>query len=208
MPVPLVLLPALGETRADWDRVLPALSERREVHPIDLRGHGEAPWEPPYTFARMRDDVLGTLDALGLDQVDLVGHSLGGAIACRVTATRPDRVRRLVLEDVGALRPRTPSTPRRPDGPLPFDWDMVLAVRRQIDSPDPAWRDDLADITAPTLVLAGGPTSHVPDESIDELVERVPDARRVTIPVGHLIHADAPEAWLAAVLPFLDAPRR
>ncbi|WP_370619722.1 alpha/beta fold hydrolase [Mumia sp. Pv 4-285] len=205
MPVPVVLLPALGETRASWDGVTPVLARDRAVHAVDLRGHGEASWEPPYTIAGMRDDVVALLDQRGLDVVDLVGHSLGGAVACRVAASHPDRVRRLVLEDVGALRPRTPSVPDRPDGPLFFDWDMVLSVRRQIDSPDPAWRDELARIAAPTLVLAGGPTSHVPDETIDELVSRVQDARRVTIPVGHLIHDAAPRAWLGAVLPFLDA---
>ena len=204
MAPPLVLLPSLGETRASWDALVPALSRGREVHAINLRGHGDAPWDPPYTFDRMRDDVVDLLEARRLDQVDLVGHSLGGAIACQIAATYPSRVRRLVLEDVGALRPRTPSPPQRPDGPMPFDWDVVLAVRRQIDDPDPAWRDDLARVTAPTLVLAGGPTSHVPDDTIDELVHRVPDARRVTIAVGHLIHARAPQAWLDTVLPFLD----
>ncbi|KAA1419740.1 alpha/beta fold hydrolase [Mumia zhuanghuii] len=205
MAVPIVLLPALGETRADWDGVVPALADGREVLAVDLRGHGEAAWEPPYTFAQMRDDVAALLDERGWQQVDLVGHSWGGAVACHVASSYPDRVRRLVLEDVGALRRRTPSTPQRPPGPLLFDWDMVLAVRRQIDSPDPRWRDALARIEAPTLVLAGGPTSHVPDETIDELVSRVPDARRITIPVGHLIHATAPRAWLDAVLPFLAA---
>ncbi|TNC31306.1 alpha/beta fold hydrolase [Mumia zhuanghuii] len=206
MSVPVVLLPALGETRADWAEIAPALARERDVHALDLRGHGEAPREHPYTFSRLRDDVVRALDEVGLDEIDLVGHSLGGAIACQIAAAHPARVRRLVLEDVGALRPRTPRPPERPPGPLLFDWDMVLAVRRQLDAPDPAWRDDLALITAPTLVLAGGPDSPVPDETISELVRRVPDARRVTIPVGHLIHRAAPQDWLDAVVPFLAAP--
>ncbi|WP_167002465.1 alpha/beta fold hydrolase [Mumia sp. ZJ430] len=203
MRTPVVLLPALGETRDDWTEIAPTLAQDHDVHALDLRGHGQAAWEPPYTFARMRDDVIRTLDDLGLDELDLVGHSLGGAVACHVAAAQPDRIRRLVLEDVGALRPRVPQSPDRPPGPLLFDWDMVLSVRRQLDSPDPTWRDDLALIAAPTLVLAGGPDSPVPDETIDELVNRVPDARRVTIPVGHLIHRAAPQAWLDAVVPFL-----
>lgn len=203
MPVPVVLLPALGETREDWDEIATVLGRDRDVHALDLRGHGKADREPPYTFARMREDVTATLDARGLDEIDLVGHSLGGALACQLAAAHPSRIRRLVLEDVGALRPRTPQPPQRPPGPLLFDWDMVLTVRRQLDSPDPQWRDDLSLITAPTLVLAGGPESYVPDETIDELVARVRDARRVTIPVGHLIHRAAPQAWLDAVVPFL-----
>lgn len=199
----VVLLHALGETRADWDVIAPRLGTTHEVLALDLRGHGSAPWERPYDLERMRDDVAATLDARDVTAVDLVGHSLGGAVACLLAAHRPDLVHRLVLEDVGVLRPRRPSPPSRPPGRLAYDWDVVAAVRRQLDDPDPAWREDLARITAPTLVLAGGPTSHVPDGTIDELVDRVPDARRVTIPVGHLVHRAAPEEWLAVVAGFL-----
>ncbi len=201
----VVLLHALGETRADWSAVAPPLGVDRRVVALDLRGHGGAARRPPYTLEQMSADVVDQLDRLDLERVDVIGHSLGGAVACLLAAAHPGRIRRLVLEDVGALRPREATPPQRPDGELAYDWDVVLAVRRQIDDPDPRWRQDLTLITAPTLVIAGGPTSHVPDDAIDELVARVPDARRITIPVGHLVHRNAPREWLDAVLPFLAA---
>jgi len=74
----------------------------------------------------------------------------------------PQRIGRLVLEDVMAPRPRQAAVPGKPPGDLPYDWDMVLAVRRQIDAPDPAWLHRLGSITAPTLVIGGGPDSHIP----------------------------------------------
>ncbi|MFF0221956.1 alpha/beta fold hydrolase [Streptomyces sp. NPDC004629] len=115
----------------------------------------------------------------------------------------PQRVRRLVLEDVSVPRPREPSTPARPDGALTFDWEVVLAVRRQIDQSDTRWLERLGQITAETLVLAGGPHSHVPQDGVAELARRIPVGRVVTIPVGHLIHHAAPEAFTEAVSAFL-----
>jgi 3-oxoadipate enol-lactonase len=51
--------------------------------------------------------------------------------------------------------PASTRVPARPDGQLPYDWDMVLAIRGQIDNPDPAWLGRLSQITAQTLVLGG-----------------------------------------------------
>ncbi|MGF1424979.1 alpha/beta fold hydrolase [Kitasatospora sp. LaBMicrA B282] len=202
---PLVLLHALGERASDWDEVLPALTDRHRVHALDLRGHGRTGPAPHYSLDLMRADVLGFLDALGLDRVDLVGHSMGGVVAYLLAAHQPRRIARLVLEDVPLPRPREPVPPVRPAGELDFDWDMVLAVRRQIDTPDPSWLDRLALITADTLVVAGGPTSHVPQQGVAELAARIPGARLVTIPAGHLVHRARPAAFTAELTAFLHA---
>jgi pimeloyl-ACP methyl ester carboxylesterase len=129
----------------------------------------------------MQADVLQSLDALGLGSVDLIGHSMGGIVACLLAEDHPQRVSRLVLEDVPIPRPREQTTLTRPEGVLTFDWEMVPAVRRQIDMPDPRWLERLSQITAKTLVLAGG-----------------------TIPVGHLIHQATPEPFIEAVSAFLQ----
>lgn len=203
---PLVLLHALGETAADWDEALPALAARHRVHALDLRGHGSSSWPGPgsYGLESMRDDVLRVLDGFGFEQVDLLGHSLGGMVAHLCAQHRPHRVRRLVLEDIGTPVPRTPTAPERPEGDLDFDWDMVLAVRAQIDRPEARWLDGLSRITARTLVIGGGPDSHVPQARVAELARRVPDARLVTIPAGHLVHRAEPDRFTREVLEFLD----
>ncbi|MFI1363415.1 alpha/beta fold hydrolase [Streptomyces griseochromogenes] len=201
---PLVLLHALGEDASDWEPVLPVLARCRRVYAPDLRGHGRSDRPGEYSLELMRTDVLRFLNALGLDRVDLIGHSMGGIVGYMLAQDHPERVRRLVLEDVPLPRPREPSVPARPDGDLPFDWEMVLAVRRQIDAPDPSRLERLGEITAETLVVAGGPASHVPQDGVAELARRVPDARMVTLPVGHLIHRAAPEAFAEAVATFLS----
>ncbi|MFJ9870100.1 alpha/beta fold hydrolase [Streptomyces sp. NPDC101165] len=205
---PLVLLHAMGENATDWEAVAPALARNRRVYALDLRGHGRSDWPGDYSLELMQADVLGFLDTLGLGSVDLVGHSMGGVVAYLLAQDCPQRVSRLVLEDVPIPRPRERATPTRPDGALTFDWEMVLAVRRQIDVPDPRWLQRLSRINAKTLVLAGGPHSHVSQDGVAELARCIPGARAATIPVGHLIHHAAPEAFVEAVSAFLEEDSR
>jgi pimeloyl-ACP methyl ester carboxylesterase len=200
---PLVLLHALGEGATDWDGVLSAFARNWRVYALDQRGHGRSDWPGDYSLELMRADVLGFLDALALDRVDLIGHSMGGIVAYLFAEEHPERVGRLVLEDVAAPLPRKRPVPMRPDGELAYDWEMVLAIRRQIEDPDPAWLEQLNGITAETLVVGGGSPSFIPQDGVAELARRIPGGRSVTVPAGHLIHDAEPDAFLEAVLMFL-----
>ncbi len=201
---PLVLLHALGERASDWDVVLPDLAPQHRVHALDLRGHGDSGRPGRYSLEAMRDDVLALLDAHGLDRVDLVGHSMGGVVAYLLAQERPERVGRLVLEDIPAPRPR-PASPvaDAPEEPVDFDWAVVRPIKARIDRPDPRWLDRMSAITAPTLLVAGGPTSHVPQAGAAELAGLIADCRLVTIDAGHLVHRTRPAEFVATVAPFL-----
>ena len=64
----------------------------------DLPGFGASPpLSPGFRLPEVRDLILGLLDALELERVDLVGHSLGGALAIATTLAAPHRIRRLAL---------------------------------------------------------------------------------------------------------------
>jgi len=202
---PVVLLPATGETAEDWDVVAASLHPSRTVHAVSLRGHGSSDWPGHYSIEVMADDVTGLLRQLHDGPVDLVGHSLGGLVACAVASAHPELVHRLVLEDVGVPHARPAAAPPRPAGVLPFDWRVVEQVRPEIDDPDPRWGNVVAGIAAPTLVIAGGPSSPVPQDHIVELVRAVSDGRLVTVDAGHLVHARQPAEFTDHLLTFLDA---
>jgi pimeloyl-ACP methyl ester carboxylesterase len=201
---PVVLLPATGETAEDWDVVASSLHASRTVYAVSLRGHGLSDWPGHYSIQAMADDVTGLLRRLDDGPVDLVGHSLGGLAACVIASAHPELVHRLVLEDVGVPHPRPATVPARPPGELSFDWRMVEQVRPEIDDPDPRWGNVVAGISAPTLAIAGGPSSPVPQEHVAELVGILTDGRLVTVDAGHLVHDTRPVEFTDHLLTFLD----
>lgn len=202
---PAVLLHALGEDGNTWTTVIEALTPRYRVYAIDLRGHGGSSQPGDYSLELMRSDVLGFLRTLNLEEVTLIGHSLGAAVAYLVAEAEPGRVRQLVLEEPPPPLPAVPprEVPSKPSVPLPFDWRMLDAITKQRNHPDPGWWEDLSLITARTLVIAGGTDSHLPQDQIAALADRIPDATLVTIHAGHNVHSSRPDTFLAALLPFL-----
>ncbi|MBA2528931.1 MAG: alpha/beta fold hydrolase [Euzebyales bacterium] len=200
---PMALLHALGERGATWDAVRGEFDDFFRVVTIDLRGHGDSDRPGTYSFELMRDDVLGVLDQLGMRRITLVGHSMGGTVAYMIAEEHPSRIERLVLEDTPPPFPRERSIPERPDGPLPFDWAVVPAIVGQVNDPDPRWWDRLSEITAPTLLIAGGPSSHIPQDKLRDTATQVPQCTMLTISVGHHVHATRPAEFAAAVLQFL-----
>ena len=84
---------------ANWRLVMPALTERLRVIAPDMAGFGfsERPAGIRYDLDTWVAQAIGLLDALGLEQADVVGNSFGGALALAMAIRHPQRVRRLVL---------------------------------------------------------------------------------------------------------------
>jgi pimeloyl-ACP methyl ester carboxylesterase len=204
---PVVLLHCLGEDGEDWrGPLITQLTAQHAVFAPDLRGHGRSDWPGQYGLDALSDDLLGLLDALGLGRVILIGHSYGSFVAGIFAGRHPQRVERLVLEETGALLPLDPprETPGPPEGPRTFDWEVRRQFDQQRNDPDPRWWELLREITAPTLLIGGGPSSHLPQEDMAAMAERIPDATFVTVEgAGHLVHEERPKEFIAAVQTFL-----
>ncbi|RME24582.1 MAG: alpha/beta hydrolase [Deltaproteobacteria bacterium] len=96
--VPLVFVHGLSSTMGFWEYQLPHFQEQRRVLALDLPGYGmsgrpDAPYTPPW-YAEVLD---AWLDAVGLERVVIVGHSMGGQIALTFALHHPDRVAGLIL---------------------------------------------------------------------------------------------------------------
>ncbi|MFJ3725535.1 alpha/beta fold hydrolase [Streptomyces sp. NPDC090045] len=194
---PLVLLPAQG----DWASLRDELARKRRVYVPDMSNHGGETEAYPYPSSqRLCDELLALLDALGLDRVDLAGRAKGGEAAYLVAQAQPWRVARLVLEEVWAPLPYAGRGKMRPET-TDVDWFQLPG---DPSLPEPDELDGFRRITAPTLVLAGGPASHLRQDVLAEMARRIPDARLTTIPVGHLVHAASPQEFVRSVVEFLD----
>ncbi|WP_218578805.1 alpha/beta fold hydrolase [Phytohabitans houttuyneae] len=201
---PIILLHGGATDSSTWGGTAAILSKTWRVYAPDLRGHGKSEWPGEYSLELMRDDVLALMDELGLARASFVGHSMGGAVAYLITLDRPERVSRLVLEEAPPPVPLGLPVPARPDGPLPYDFAVRPAIIGQLNAPDPDWWTRTEEVTTPTLVISGGPASHLPHRTMYEFAARMPGGRLVTIPAGHLVHATEPDRFLEAVAGFFD----
>ena len=88
---PLVLLHGgLFDIDQQFAPLLPSLSENRQVVALDFQGHGRTnDIDRPLSAAGLASDVLGLLDHLGLDRVDVFGNSVGGAVALYLAIKAP-----------------------------------------------------------------------------------------------------------------------
>jgi pimeloyl-ACP methyl ester carboxylesterase len=100
---PVVLLHGFASSIYTWSETLPALAAAHDVVALDFPGFGGTETRPTLTADDLARVVPAVTDGLGLGAYDLVGHSLGGAIAAVTAAAHPQRVRRLVLVDAAGF---------------------------------------------------------------------------------------------------------
>lgn len=102
----LVLSNSLGATLAMWDDQIPALTGRYRVLRYDTRGHGASDTpEGPYSFTDLTSDVVGLLDAFGIEKAAFMGLSMGGMTGLGLAVDHADRVDRVVCADGRADAP-------------------------------------------------------------------------------------------------------
>ena len=103
---PMLALHGWLDNAGTFDRLAPLLQGHYLVA-LDLAGHGRSAHRPPaswYPYADFLDEIGQVIDWFGWSSVDLLGHSLGAALASTFAAIRPDKVRRLLLiEGLGPL---------------------------------------------------------------------------------------------------------
>lgn len=130
----LLLLPGLTANAHEFEGLLRAgLASQLRVLAVDLRGRGksDAP-DGPYDVATHATDVVGLMNALGIDAAIVGGHSFGGLISYYLAANHPDRVTRCIAMDapaevhLGIMDQIKPSLDRL--GMVFPSWDEYLAL--------------------------------------------------------------------------------
>jgi len=176
---PLVLLHGGVGAIEMFAPILPALSASHRVIAVDLQAHGRtADIDRPLRVELMADDVAAVIRHLGMARADVLGYSLGGAVALQTAIRHPRLVRKLVVV----------STPFRRDGwypeiltgmaqmgpqaaepmkqtpmyalyarvaPRPQDWPVLLAKIGEALMQDYDWSREVAALQMPVLIVAG-----------------------------------------------------
>ncbi len=100
---PILFLHGALQQGHSWDFVALPLCIDYHVLALDARGHGESQWasDSDYSLEAHQRDLDGFVEALGLEQFILVGHSMGGRNGYVFTARHPEKVKALVIVDTG-----------------------------------------------------------------------------------------------------------
>ena len=100
---PLLVLHGLFGCHSNWGWQCTRLAARFAVFGVDLRNHGESPHAAAMSYPLMAGDVVELMDALGLTQCSLLGHSMGGKVAMQLALACPRRVARLIVVDMAPV---------------------------------------------------------------------------------------------------------
>jgi pimeloyl-ACP methyl ester carboxylesterase len=190
---PVVLIHGYTDNARDWVPLVPHLSPHFRLILVDLRGHGRSGKpECCYTRFDFAYDIKLLLDALGVAQADLVGHSLGSVIAQTLAEYWPERTRRVVLISSTA-GPRSGEPPRKPA------FDYAAQIRQLKDPIDPDSPFMMAWWSSPTPVDA------------DFMRRQRQDSAAIPVPVWLAVLDQGVEPMLAGgelqkSLPRLTAP--
>jgi pimeloyl-ACP methyl ester carboxylesterase len=233
----LLLTHGYSSTSAMWQGQIEALSKSHKLVLWDMRGHGRSdyPDDPlAYSEALTVADMAELLDRVGAERAIVGGLSLGGYMSLAFYRAHPQRVRALLIIDTGpgfkkhdareAWNRRAHDTAER------FEREglavlqslsreratvshrdasgLARAARGMLTQRDAGVIESLPDIKVPSLVVVGADDAPFLAAS-DYMAAKIPGATKVVIPAaGHAVNIDAPQAFIAAVLPFLDGLSR
>jgi pimeloyl-ACP methyl ester carboxylesterase len=129
---PLVLIHGLGTNRWIWTEATARLARERRVVTLDLPGFGESePLGPRFELDAIADTIAEAVGARAGGRFDLLGHSLGGAVALTAARRHPDRIRRLILQAPAGFRPRPAALAEAVSAAAP----LALSARRVLGRP-------------------------------------------------------------------------
>ena len=231
---PLLLTHGYSSTSAMWQGQIAALSKQHTLILWDMRGHGQSdyPDDPAaYSEALTVGDMAALLDKAGAVTAIVGGLSLGGYMSLAFYRAHPGRVRALLIIDTGpgfrkddardawnkrafetadrlereglavlksASRERSSVVHRDASG-------LARAARSMLTQRDAAVIETLPRIKVPALVVVGADDTPFLAAS-DYMAAKIPGAQKVVIPAaGHAVNIDQPQAFIDAVLPFLDS---
>jgi len=194
---------------------------------MEQQAHGRtADIDRPLTYEQMADDTATLLKQLKIENADIVGYSMGGAIALRLAVKYPELVRKVVVFGTGysaggfppgfldafkALKAEDIPAAFRQEyekvAPDPKRWPaLVEKIKGLVNNAKDLAPDDLKTIKAPVLVMIGDADIVRPEHAV-EMFRLIPNAKLGIVPVSdHFAFVQRSDWIFAMTKAFLDAP--
>src|SRR5437868_10742896 len=229
----LILSHGYSATSQMWKGQIEPLSKKHTLILWDMRGHGQSDYpadQSAYSEEHTVGDIAALLDQAGAKKAIVGGLSLGGYMSLAFYRRHPERVRSLLIIDTGPgfkkddareawnkrahetgdrfereglavlkslSRERSSVSHRDASG-------LARAARGMLTQRDARVIELLPDIKVPSLIVVGADDAPFLAAS-DYMAAKIPGASKVVIPAaGHAVNIDQPQAFIDAVLPFLD----
>jgi valacyclovir hydrolase len=226
-PVVLAIHGMLGTGEKDLGNVIEWLRPEYRVLAPSMRGYGESGPKPrdfpPQFYQRDAQDVLAFIDALELNDINVLGYSDGGEIALIIAGLAPEKFRAVVTWGaVGYFGPAMrPVIQRMFPGSWITDEEMALHQLPDRDAFALGWIQSVKGmvnaggdvslslapkITAPVLLMLGDQDTLNPEEYGRNFIERTPHGRLQMFKCGHPIHLQAWDEFQQVVGTFLKSP--
>jgi pimeloyl-ACP methyl ester carboxylesterase len=198
---PLVLIPGWSQTAAQFRRQLEGLSDRYRVIAIDMRGHGDS--DKPahgYRIQRLAQDVRQVLVAMDLQDVTILGHSMGCSVLwCYFDLFGAERVSKFVFCDEPPMLTADPtwSAQQAEDAGAIFTPEAVTQTMNALAGPD--------GVATTTGFVGGMVTSKMPAETLQWMIAenlKLPRAHAATLLYNHC-HQDWRDVFARIDVPSL-----
>jgi pimeloyl-ACP methyl ester carboxylesterase len=220
---PILLLHGGLANTEYWGSQIADFAKAHEVIVADSRGHGRSTRSAqPFGYALMASDVIGLLDYLKVDKVNLVGWSDGGIIGLDIAMNHPERLIKLFAfganSVVDGVKPEVETDPVFNQyvglagadyariSPTPGEFEAFVNQIVEMWKTQPNYSAaDLGRITTPTVIADGEYEEAIKPEHTAQLAKEIPGAKLLILPdVSHFAHLQNPALYNTAVLDFID----
>jgi pimeloyl-ACP methyl ester carboxylesterase len=207
---PLVMIAGLANTMDVWPiEVIETLAKRFQLIIPDNRGMGHSTANnTTFTYKLFADDVIGLLDALGVEKTNVIGFSMGSTITQQLLLAYPQRFNKAVIYATSTDGSKVADALR---GKAPKDPDVMRKINptilRQIEATT-HWKtplDKMSLVTNQVMFLVGTSDTVVGVEGSKALAAAIPGAWLVQFKNGtHGVMGETPREFARIVLTFLD----
>ena len=99
----LIIIHGLFGSSRNWKSLAKQFAENFNVILLDLRNHGDSPFDAGMDYQVMVEDVVALMDKLHISSAHILGHSMGGKVAMKLNQLYPDRVIKLIVADIAPV---------------------------------------------------------------------------------------------------------